>query len=101
MSVLTSSVWNWIQARVIVAPAGSWRLAKRSPTRWTVVPSVTSSRSELTRSTPPVERCSASSELLATDLSIVVAPPPLAGLTVTVTSSDGARAESVTLSCST
>ena len=53
-SVLTSSVWNWIQARVIVAPAGIWRLVKRSPTRWTLVPSVTSSRSELDRSTEPV-----------------------------------------------
>ena len=100
-SVLTSSVWNWIQAREIVAPAGTWRLAKRTPTRWTLVPSVTSSRSVLARSIPPEGPCSASSEPVWTMVSTVATPPPLAGRTVTVTSSPPVAWPSEALSRST
>src|SRR5262245_63305530 len=46
---LTSSVRNCTYALVIVAPAGIWMPVKRVPTICWVLPSVVSSRSELSR----------------------------------------------------
>ena len=67
-----SSVSNWIQAAVMVAPFGITRPLNRTPTVCTTVPSVTSSRSEDVRETEPPEDSSASSELTATRTSRTV-----------------------------
>ena len=61
-SVLTSSARNCTQALVMTEPAGTGTPAKRVPTVCTLVPSVTSSRSELVSETDPLEDCSASSD---------------------------------------
>ena len=83
----TSSTWNWMYARVTVAPFGTVTPVKRTPTVWTAEGVVLISRSLLVSVIFPDEsRSSASSEEALTAMSSVWLPPP--GSTVTTMSSE-------------